>query len=164
MTGAADSPMQPISYTPIGIIHTPFTRTEHTPVQAALAGDISGRVEVFEAFRDGLQDLEGFSHIMLLYAFDRSSGYRLRCQPFFDTVERGVFATRSPRRPNPIGVSVVELRRVSGAELMIAGVDMLDGSPLLDIKPYIADFDARHPDRQGWYADAQTVAGRPILE
>ncbi|MBN2310166.1 MAG: tRNA (N6-threonylcarbamoyladenosine(37)-N6)-methyltransferase TrmO [Candidatus Hydrogenedentes bacterium] len=139
-----------MEFRPIGIIHTPFSRPEGMPIQPAGAGGIRGTVEVFQEFQDGLSDLDGFSHIILLYHFHRSRDFQLRVVPFLDTEPRGLFATRAPRRPNPIGLSVVRLCGVDGCLLEIENVDMLDGTPLLDIKPYVPEFD-RHTDiRTGW--------------
>ncbi len=136
----------------IGTIHTPFSRPEGTPIQGTFAPDAEGTVEIDPPFVAGLADLEGFSHIVLLYAFHRTRGYALRVEPYLDDRERGLFATRAPRRPNPIGFSVVDLRRVEGSVLHIAGVDMLDGTPLLDIKPYLPLLDERRGARTGWFA------------
>ncbi len=128
------------------------------PVQPAGAAGAEGVVEVFPAFRAGLKDLDGFSHVMLLYAFHRSRGFRLDVVPFLDTRARGLFATRAPKRPNPIGISTVQLDRVEGGTLYVRNVDMLDGTPLLDIKPYVPAFDAPSSAvRTGWLEGA---AGR----
>jgi tRNA-Thr(GGU) m(6)t(6)A37 methyltransferase TsaA len=136
---------------PIGVIHSPFTDTSQTPIQSAMSNAI-GRVEVYPEFADGLQDVEGFSHVHLLYVFHCSSGYALRVKPFLDDHMRGLFATRHPCRPNPIGLSVVRLIARRGNVLEIEGVDVLDGTPLLDIKPYVPDFDVRTDVMTGWYA------------
>jgi tRNA-Thr(GGU) m(6)t(6)A37 methyltransferase TsaA len=135
---------------PIGIIHTPFSDKTQTPIQASRS-QASGIVEVYPEFAEGLQDLEGFSHIYLLYVFHESSGYSLLVKPLLDDRLHGLFATRYPARPNPIGLSVVRLIARQGNALEIEGVDMLDGTPLVDIKPYVADFDIRTPTRSGWY-------------
>jgi len=135
---------------PIGVIHTPFTDKAQTPIQATRS-DAAGAVDVEPAYADGLQDLEGFSHIILIYLFHQSEGYSLRVKPFLDDRLRGLFATRYPARPNPIGLSVVRLTARKGIRLEIEGVDMLDGTPLLDIKPYVAEFDVRTGTRTGWY-------------
>ena len=140
----------------IGVIHTPFDAAEGTPIQSALAAGAEGRVEVFPAFRDGLKDLEGFDRLWLLYWFDRADAARLRVVPYLDDVERGVFATRAPCRPNPIGLSSVRLLRVEGNVLQVADVDMLDGTPLLDIKPYVPRFDCSDAARCGWLEEART--------
>lgn len=135
---------------PIGIIHAPFTEKEQTPIQASRSQAI-GLVEVFPKFEAGLKDIEGLSHIYLLYAFHESSGYTLHVKPFLDDREHGIFATRYPRRPNPIGLSIVHLISRRENKLTVEGVDVLDGTPLLDIKPYIPDFDLRNEVRTGWY-------------
>jgi tRNA-Thr(GGU) m(6)t(6)A37 methyltransferase TsaA len=105
-----------------------------------------------EHYREGLRDLSGFSRIILLYAFHRSKGYTLEVVPFLDTVPHGIFATRAPRRPNAIGLSIVRLISVSGCELVIEDVDVLDGTPLLDIKPYVPEFDCHPDEKSGWFA------------
>lgn len=119
------------------------------PIQAAFS-DAEGTVEVAPAYEAGLKDVEGFSHIVLIYWFHRSQGYRLQARPFLDQEERGVFAMRYPARPNPIGISVVELVAREGNRLRVRGIDVLDGTPLLDIKPFIPPFDHREGVRIGW--------------
>ena len=135
----------------IGVIHTPFSDPAATPIQAARSAAV-GTVEVDPVFAEGLQDLEGFSHIILLYVLHQTAGYALRVTPFLDHQPRGLFATRYPARPNPIGLSVVQLLARQENRLEIQGVDMLDGTPLLDIKPYVPEFDVRLETRNGWYA------------
>jgi len=135
---------------PIGIIRTPFDDRKGMPIQPRFSQAV-GLVEVFEEYAQGLQDLEGFSHVILLYALHRSSGYALRVRPYLDDVERGLFATRHPCRPNPIGLSIVRLLSCRDQVLEVEGIDVLDGTPLLDIKPYVPDFDARPDARAGWY-------------
>ncbi len=135
---------------PIGVIHTPFTDKAETPIQSSRSQAI-GQVEVDLEFAAGLQDLEGLSHLILLYVFHQSVGYRLQVKPFLDDQLHGLFATRYPARPNPIGLSVVRLLARHGNQLEIEGVDMLDGTPLLDIKPYVPEFDVRTETRTGWY-------------
>ena len=136
---------------PIGVIHSPFTDKSQTPIQASRSQAV-GQVEVYPEFAEGLQDVEGFSHLILLYIFHRSSGYTLRVKPFLDDEWRGLFATRYPCRPNPLGLSVVRLLKRRDNVLEIEGVDVLDGTPLLDIKPYVQDFDVRMETNTGWYA------------
>jgi tRNA-Thr(GGU) m(6)t(6)A37 methyltransferase TsaA len=136
---------------PIGVIHSPFTDKSQTPIQASRSRAV-GQVEVYPEFSEGLQDVEGFSHLILLYAFHCSSGYTLRVKPFLDDQWRGLFATRYPCRPNPLGLSVVRLLARRDNVLEIEGVDVLDGTPLLDIKPYVPDFDVRTEVHTGWYA------------
>jgi tRNA-Thr(GGU) m(6)t(6)A37 methyltransferase TsaA len=136
---------------PIGEIHTPFIDKRDTPIQSARS-DTLGLVEVYPAYVAGLLDLDGFSHVILLYAFHRSDHYDLQVVPFLDDRHHGLFATRYPARPNPIGLSVVELLAVHDNVLEVKGVDVLNGTPLLDIKPYVPDFDVRTEVRTGWYA------------
>jgi tRNA-Thr(GGU) m(6)t(6)A37 methyltransferase TsaA len=141
---------QDYRFRPIGVIKTPYTDTVGMPIQGAFAPDCAATVEVFPEFAEGLDDCEGFSHLCLLYVFHQSTGYQLKCKPFRDDQLRGVFATRAPRRPNPIGLTVVKLLRRRRAVLEVSGVDMLDGTPLLDIKPYVPEFDARDDVSTGW--------------
>lgn len=146
-----------IKYRPIGVIHSPFNEVKGMPIQTAGASGTRGRVEVFSGYSDGLKDLDGFSHIILLYHFHRAGETSLVITPFMDSTPRGVFATRAPRRPNPIGISVVKLVRLKSSNLTVENIDILDGTPLLDIKPYVPDFD-RHPaDRIGWL---ENVSGK----
>jgi tRNA-Thr(GGU) m(6)t(6)A37 methyltransferase TsaA len=140
----------PFVMQPIGGIRTPFHEGDEIPIQPTSSQAI-GQVEVYPEYATGLQDIEGFSHIILLYALHRSSGYSLQVKPFLDHQLRGVFATRHPRRPNPIGLSVVRLLERRGVILRVQGIDVLDGTPLLDIKPYVPDFDLKPDARAGWY-------------
>lgn len=136
----------------IGQIRSPFTRRDQTPIQP-YRSQAAGRVELLPEYEPGLKDLDGFSHIILLYVFHHADpGYDLTATPFLDDEPKGLFATRYPRRPNPIGLSVVRLARREGRVLHVDGIDVLDGTPLLDIKPYVPPFDA-HPDAEwGWLA------------
>jgi tRNA-Thr(GGU) m(6)t(6)A37 methyltransferase TsaA len=142
--------MNLISLHPIGIISTPFHESKGTPIQPKAAEGAPGTVKLFPEFCQGLQDLDGFSHIFLIYHFHHCQGFSLLVKPFLDEVKRGVFATRAPARPNPIGLSVVRLDGIEGDTLHIRDVDMLDGTPLLDIKPFVPDFDNRDQVRIGW--------------
>jgi tRNA-Thr(GGU) m(6)t(6)A37 methyltransferase TsaA len=135
---------------PIGVIHSPYTELAGTPIQSSRSQAI-GQVSVYPEYADGLEGLEGFSHIFLLYVFHCSTGYELKVKPFLDAVQHGLFATRFPCRPNPLGLSVVRLLSRQGNNLDIEGMDILDGTPLLDIKPYVPDFDIRSGTRSGWY-------------
>ncbi len=135
---------------PIGTVHSPFPDPVGVPIQPSRADGVEGTVEVLPEFEEGLSDLDGFSHIVLVTWLHRSEGYRLRTVPFLDTEERGLFSTRSPRRPNPIGLSVVRLLGVDGCILKVADLDLVDGTPVLDIKPYIREFDERPEFRSGW--------------
>jgi len=139
-----------IEYESIGILHSPFTELEGMPIQPSGAVGVKGTAHVFEDFRAGLADLDGFSHIILLYHFHRSRGFNHLVVPFMDSEPRGLFATRAPRRPNPIGLSVVRLERIEGGILHIENVDILDGTPLLDIKPFVPEFGADGEVRTGW--------------
>jgi tRNA (adenine37-N6)-methyltransferase len=134
----------------VGILHTPFEIPEETPIQA-IRSQAEGWIEVFPEYEAGLEGIEAFSHIFLLYRLHRAGNVLLRVQPFLDDREHGVFATRHPMRPNHIGISVVDLVSREGTRLNIRGVDMLNGTPLLDIKPYVPDFDWRDGAKTGWY-------------
>jgi tRNA-Thr(GGU) m(6)t(6)A37 methyltransferase TsaA len=134
---------------PIGLIHSPFQAKKETPIQATFS-QAEGTVEVYQEYADGLKDIEGFSHLILLYWFNQSDGHRLIVRPFLDKVGRGLFAIRYPARPNPIGLSVVELVERQGNQLRVRGLDVLDGTPLLDIKPFVPAFDHREGVRVGW--------------
>jgi tRNA-Thr(GGU) m(6)t(6)A37 methyltransferase TsaA len=144
-----------ISYRPIGVIHSPSTDIEGMPIQPTGASGIQGIVEVFPEFAEGLKDLEGFSHIILLYHFHQVQEAKLVVTPFMDPQPRGVFATRAPKRPNPIGLSIVKLLSIEQNVLLIENVDILDGTPLLDIKPYVPEFDQPPADRVGWLEQAK---------
>ena len=142
--------MNEIKYKPIGVIHSPFKEPKGTPIQPAGAKGTNGTVEVFPEYAEGLKDIEGFSHIILLYHFNLSKESTLIVRPFMDNAAHGVFAMRGPSRPNPIGISVVCLVRVEENMLHIRDLDIVDGTPLLDIKPYIPEFDIREVERIGW--------------
>jgi tRNA-Thr(GGU) m(6)t(6)A37 methyltransferase TsaA len=141
--------------TPIGIIYSPHQRAEGTPVQAALATGVQGTVEVIPEYAAGLRDLDGFERIWLVYWFDRASPAKLVVTPYLDTTPRGLFATRAPCRPNPIGISAVRLLGITGGTLHVDGLDILDNTPLLDIKPYIPAFDGFEAKRIGWCENAK---------
>ena len=149
--------MEPVIFRPIGLIRSPFADTEGMPIQAVAAAGVRGRVELDPEFSDGLADLDGFSHLVLIYHLHRITTPRLTVTPFLDTRAHGIFATRSPARPNPIGLSTVRLVGIDGTTLEIEDVDVVDGTPLLDIKPYVPAFDDRADARIGWFADR--VAG-----
>ena len=139
-----------ISYKPIGIIHSSFKSAQGTPIQPKSAKGIKGSIVMEKEYTEGLKDLGEFSYIILLFHFHLSSGYSLRVKPYMDDNLHGVFATRAPRRPNSIGLSVVRLLKIKGNILEIEDVDIVDGTPLLDIKPYVPDFDVREVERIGW--------------
>lgn len=142
--------MQEIRFKPIGVIHSPFKEPRGTPIQPSSAKGSEGRVEIFPEYAEGLGDVEGFSHIILIYHFHLSKGVSLRVTPYLDDELRGVFATRAPNRPNPIGMSVVRLEKAEGRVLRVRDLDIVDGTPLLDIKPYVPEFDTRETERIGW--------------
>jgi tRNA-Thr(GGU) m(6)t(6)A37 methyltransferase TsaA len=154
-----DSPRGPtipaMTLQPIGVVHSAFTDQAGTPIQPALAGpDAVGTVEVYPQYGEALDDLEGFERIWLVCWLHRAGQVRLKVQPYLDDRERGLFATRAPSRPNPIGISAVRLVRREGLTLHVADLDVLDGTPLLDIKPYSARFDVFPEARQGWLRSA----------
>jgi tRNA-Thr(GGU) m(6)t(6)A37 methyltransferase TsaA len=139
---------------PIGVIHSPFTDPKSMPIQPVSKNAAAGSVEVFPEFAAGLKDVEGFSHLWLLYHFHRSRTCALSVTPYLDTVPRGLFATRAPNRPNPIGLSLVRLAHVDGCRLHVENLDVLDGTPLLDIKPHVPEFDCAPGARIGWLKKA----------
>jgi len=134
----------------IGVIHSPFSKPEGMPIQPAFADGAEGIVEVLPQFAAGLKDLQGFERIWLIYWFDRTIETKLIVKPFRDSSERGLFSTRAPCRPNPIGMSPVRLLRIVNNSLYVADIDVLDGTPLLDIKPYIPEFDCFEDSQCGW--------------
>ena len=144
--------MTTIRYSPIGVIRSPFKEIGKMPIQAAAAAGVAGRVELAPEFMAGTKDLEGFSHLILLYHFHLSAGYALEVKPFLDDCVHGVFATRAPRRPNPIGISIVRLIGIEANTLLVEDIDVVDGTPLLDIKPYVPEFDNRPAEKIGWLA------------
>jgi tRNA (adenine37-N6)-methyltransferase len=146
--------MEEFIYKSIGIIRSPFKSLEGMPIQPAGANGVEGIVEVESKYENGLKDLDGFSHIILIYHFHRSEGFSLQVVPFLDDEPRGLFATRAPKRPNPIGFSVVKLKEVRENILKIENVDILDGTPLLDIKPFVPDFDVYKNVQTGWLEKA----------
>ena len=134
---------------PIGIIHSPFKNKKETPIQPFKSKAI-GKVEVYKKYEKGLRDIEGFSHLILIYRFHKSRGFKLLVKPFLDNELRGLFATRAPRRPNQIGISIVRLLNIKNNILTVKGIDALDNTPLLDIKPYVPEFAAKTKVKIGW--------------
>ena len=147
--------MKQVQYNPIGIIHSPFKELHGMPIQPVGARGVKGTIELEKEYETGLKDLDGFSHILLIYHFHLCNGHSLEVKPFLDKVKRGIFATRAPKRPNPIGMSVVRLEKIEGSTLHISNVDVVDGTPLLDIKPYIPHFDRDEGEdiSIGWFED-----------
>jgi len=156
--------MESVILKPIGVIHSPFTDAKSMPIQPVSENSAAGSIEVFSEFAAGLKDLEGFSHILLLYHFHRSRSYSLAVTPFLDTEPRGLFATRAPNRPNPIGISLVRLARIEGSHLQVENIDVIDGTPLLDIKPHVPDFDCAPGARIGWLEKAAAEMRRKVAD
>ena len=148
-----DAKYEPITLRPIGVIHSPHRQAERTAIQPIYARGVRGRAEILPEYLEGLRDLEGFSHVCLIYWFHKASSPRLIVKPFLEDVPRGVFATRACCRPNPLGFSVVRMVRREESVLHLEDVDILDGTPLLDIKPYVTRFDYRENARCGWQDD-----------
>ena len=143
-----------LALTPIGFVKSPYIRANQVPKGLGAKHNAEGVLEILQEFELGLTDIEGFSHLIVIWAFDRSEGYELLGTPPSDQRPHGVFATRSPRRPNPLGLTTVELLRREGSMLHVRGVDMLDGTPILDIKPYLSSVPAEEL-RRGWLAEAE---------
>ena len=142
--------MKKIEFKPIGIIHSPYKKMKGTPIQSSAAKEIEGTIEIFPEYVEGLSDLDGFSHIQLLFYFHLSKKFKLKVKPYMDDHSRGVFATRAPSRPNSIGLSIVNLIKIEGNILYIKNMDMIEGTPLLDIKPYVSKFDDANVKKIGW--------------
>jgi tRNA (adenine37-N6)-methyltransferase len=153
-----------IFYRSIGVIRSPFTELESMPVQPVGVGSAQGTVEIDPAYQEGLKDLEAFSHLILLYHFHKSRACSLTVTPFLDTQARGLFSTRAPSRPNPIGLSIVELLGVDGNRLSVAMLDIIDGTPLLDIKPYVPEFDSRPDAVGGWFEKARGAVSSKLSD
>lgn len=149
--------MKSITFHPIGTIYTPFNEKVNTPIQPSSAKGYKGIVEIFPEYVEGLKDLEGFSHLILIYHFHLSTDYKLQVKPFLDEEARGIFATRAPKRPNGIGMSIVKLVKVEGSTLHIENIDALDGTPLLDIKPYVPQFNNVRNVKIGWLTGKKNV-------
>ena len=149
-----------IRYEPIGFVCSPFKNITEMPIQPRGAAEVQGTIEILPEFEEGLKDLEGFSHIILLYHFHRAGEPRLVVTPFLDSEQHGIFATRAPTRPNPIGLSIVSLLKREESILHIGNVDVVDGTPLLDIKPYVSEFDKPEADRFGWLENSKDQVQR----
>jgi tRNA-Thr(GGU) m(6)t(6)A37 methyltransferase TsaA len=153
-------PADRIELSPIGIIHTPYKEPKEMPIQGRFKDDVEGWIELDEKFVPGLRDLEGFSHLILVYYFHRSNKEELEGLPYLENETHGIFAIRSPHRPNHLGLSIVRLQRIEGNRIYFTEVDMLDGTPLLDIKPYVEHFDRREGVKSGWL-DRHFAEGEP---
>jgi len=147
---------QKFIYKPIGIIHSPFKTIEGVPIQPAGAKGLIGEVKVEKKYSSGLISLAEFSHIILIYHFHLSGKFKLKVIPFMDNKEHGVFATRAPNRPNPIGISVVKVKMINKNIIWVENIDVIDGTPLLDIKPYISRFDNVSEEKNGWYSRSKS--------
>ena len=153
-----------IEFTPIGIIHTPFKTVENIPIQPAAGAGFEGWIEIFNEYKEGLSDLDGFSHIYLIFYLHKSISYKLKVIPFLDTVERGIFSTRSPARPNPVGLSIVEIISIKENIIRIKGIDILDGTPLVDIKPYVPDFEITTNIKKGWFEGKEKMVSGKLSD
>lgn len=143
--------MEKICYKPIGIVHSKFKDSTEVPIQPVFSKD-EGVIEVYPEFLDGLKDVGGFSHIYLIYHLHLSKGFSLKVIPFLDNVERGVFSTRAPKRPNNIGLSILEIKKIEGNKIHVLGIDIIDKTPVLDIKPYVSLFDSKSDTKDGWFS------------
>lgn len=153
--------MSEVTYRPIGAIRSSFTKQAGTPVQSVFAAGAKGWLELDPAYEPALKSLDGFERIWVLYHLDRAATYRPLVLPYLGGgEEHGLFATRSPPRPNPIGISVLRLTAVKGSRIEVEGLDILDGTPLLDIKPYVPKFDAVEASKAGWFDRAKTGEGK----
>lgn len=146
-----------ITYKPIGIIRSPFTKLSGMPIQPTSGNSARGTVELDPEFAEGLKDLDGFSHIYLIYHLHEASPAKLRVTPFLDTEKRGIFATRAPSRPNPIGLSLVRIVSIDQNRIHVDQIDVLDGTPLLDLKPFVPTFESSEDVRTGWFASASNT-------
>jgi tRNA-Thr(GGU) m(6)t(6)A37 methyltransferase TsaA len=156
--------MQTIEFKIIGKVHSRFSEQKGTPIQGKMAPEETAEIEIFPEFCDGIKDLDGFSHIYVFFKFDRVLDKKLLVKPYLDTCERGVFSTRSPLRPNPLGMTIVRLDKIENNRLFISGVDILDQSPVIDLKPYIPDFDHNQPEKIGWYAQKKNKSSKVLAD
>lgn len=142
--------MEEILYHPIGLISTPFKEAKNILIQGCFDDEAEGCCILFDEYAKGVNDLDGFSHAIILYHFHKAKDFKLIAKPFLEKVEHGIFSIRSPRRPNKIGFSIVKIKKIIDNKLFFTHVDMLDGTPLLDIKPYVKHFDHRENVKSGW--------------
>lgn len=155
---------KPIIFKPIGVLRSPFKSINEMPIQPCGATGIRGHLEIKSQYQEGLVDLEGFSHIILIYLFHQVSGHQLKVIPFLDSVPRGIFSTRAPKRPNPIGLSIVKLISIKENTLEIENVDILDGTPVIDIKPYVPEFDQPEKVRIGWLTGQMNILNETLSD
>ena len=139
-----------IKLKPIGIIHTPYKEPKGIPIQGKFEKGVAGQIEMFPEYQEGLKDIEGFSHLILIYYFHRAKEEKLIGKPFLEDEPHGIFAIRSPKRPNHVGISIVKIEKIENNLITFSEVDILDGTPLLDIKPYVSHFDYRESVKNGW--------------
>jgi tRNA-Thr(GGU) m(6)t(6)A37 methyltransferase TsaA len=151
--------MKQIKIKPIGIIHSPYKDVKDVPIQGTFRKDVKGRIKLFRKYRAGLKDIEGFSHLILIYYFHRAREEKLIAKPYLDDETHGIFAIRSPMRPNHIGISIVKLEKVEKNIVVFSEVDVIDKTPLLDIKPYVSYYDTRKNVKNGWI-DKHFAGGR----
>ncbi|WGM88534.1 MAG: tRNA (N6-threonylcarbamoyladenosine(37)-N6)-methyltransferase TrmO [Candidatus Bathyarchaeum tardum] len=142
--------MDKIVYKPLGVVYSPFEKPQDVPIQSAAAKGVKGTIQIHQDYINGLKDLDGFSHLILIYHFHLAKPYSLQVKPFLDQKLHGLFSTRAPSRPNPIGISVVRLEKIEKNILHIQDVDIVNKTPLLDIKPYVPSFDQRNTEKIGW--------------
>jgi tRNA-Thr(GGU) m(6)t(6)A37 methyltransferase TsaA len=155
---------QIIEFKILGLVESRFEQQAGTPIQGRLAPEETAVIRIFDEYAAGLKDLEDFSYIYVFFGFNRSDCSKLLVKPYLDTVERGIFATRSPLRPNPLGMTIVRLDRIEGNCLHVSGVDILNGSPVLDIKPYIPEFDHHQPEKTGWYQNKENKSSLVLAD
>ena len=142
-----------ITFDPIGIVHSPFNKLEEMPIQPSGSRETRGKLEIYPPYGQALQDLDGFSHLIAIYYFHKSKGWKPIVTPFLDKHEHGLFSTRAPKRPNPIGLSVLKILEIKSNKIFVQHIDILDGTPLLDIKPYVPQFDAAEDVHIGWLTE-----------
>ncbi len=148
--------MAEICYRPIGLVHSKFKDNNKVPIQSIFSKD-EGVIEIYPEFLEGLKDLDGFSHIYLIYHFHLSKGFSLKVTPFLNNAEKGVFSTRAPKRPNNIGLSILKIKKIEDNRIYVLDIDVIDKTPVLDIKPYVSLFDNRSDAKDGWFSDKNTT-------
>jgi tRNA-Thr(GGU) m(6)t(6)A37 methyltransferase TsaA len=153
-----------IEFKVIGTVHSRFTQQKGTPIQGKMAPEETAEIEIYPDYAPGLKDLEGFDYVYVFFKFDRADKKKLLVRPYLDEVERGVFSTRSPLRPNPLGMTIVKLDKIVENRIFVSGVDILDNSPVIDIKPYIPDFDHNLPKKTGWYANKKNTSKKVLAD
>lgn len=153
-----------IQFKAIGRVYSRFTEQKGTPIQGRMAPEEKAEIEIFSDYVDGIKDLDGFSHIFVFFKFNGKLEKKLLVKPYLDTKEHGIFATRSPMRPNPLGMTIVKLDRIEGNRLFVSGVDILNNSLVIDLKPYVPDFDYFQTEKIGWYAANKARAEKVLAD